>query len=244
MATWIVHLRIAEALLARRPELDAGQFAIGNVAPDSGLPDEKWENFTPPPAVTHFHTDQPNWRWRVEDLRFYRAYLQQLDPAREPDVYAFHLGYFTHLLTDNLWWAEIGAPTSQKWAAEFAADKDFIWTVKEDWYGLDFVYVRQHPECLYWRDFLHAPPPASRLDFLPLSNIQYQLKYIQDYYQKDGQEVHQAFTRPYIYLAQPEVDAFVARAVERCARAWQALTDPAAALDGRSTALELLPEYQ
>ena len=48
MATWIVHLRIAEALLARRPELDAGQFAIGSVAPDSGLPDEKWENFTPP----------------------------------------------------------------------------------------------------------------------------------------------------------------------------------------------------
>ncbi len=53
MATWIVHLRIAENLLACIPALDAAQFAIGNVAPDSGIPDEKWEKFDPPPEVTH-----------------------------------------------------------------------------------------------------------------------------------------------------------------------------------------------
>jgi hypothetical protein len=43
MASWIVHLRIAENLLAKFPELDERQFAIGNIAPDSGWPDEKWE---------------------------------------------------------------------------------------------------------------------------------------------------------------------------------------------------------
>ncbi|MBN1303008.1 MAG: hypothetical protein JXA13_01130 [Anaerolineales bacterium] len=34
--------------------LDFGPFAIGNIAPDSGIPDENWENLEPPPEVTHF----------------------------------------------------------------------------------------------------------------------------------------------------------------------------------------------
>ena len=33
MATWIAHLRIAEALLELIPGLAADQFAIGNIAP-------------------------------------------------------------------------------------------------------------------------------------------------------------------------------------------------------------------
>ena len=41
MATWIAHLRIAENLLELIPNLDAGQFAIGNIAPDAGIPDER-----------------------------------------------------------------------------------------------------------------------------------------------------------------------------------------------------------
>ena len=56
MATWIAHLRIAENLLAEIPGLDAGSFATGSIAPDSGVPDEKWEKFTPPPEVSHFAT--------------------------------------------------------------------------------------------------------------------------------------------------------------------------------------------
>lgn len=54
MATWIVHLRVAESLLGTIDELDRCQFLIGSLAPDSGLPDEKWQRFEPPPEVTHF----------------------------------------------------------------------------------------------------------------------------------------------------------------------------------------------
>jgi hypothetical protein len=46
MATWIAHLRLAENLLERIPGLDEAQFAIGNVAPDSGIPDENGRNST------------------------------------------------------------------------------------------------------------------------------------------------------------------------------------------------------
>jgi hypothetical protein len=54
MATWIVNLRIAEHILSKIDYLDADYFVIGNVAPDSGIPDENWETFDPPPEVTHF----------------------------------------------------------------------------------------------------------------------------------------------------------------------------------------------
>jgi hypothetical protein len=53
MATWITHLRIADNLLPLIAGLDEEYFAIGNLAPDSGVPDENWENFEPPPSITH-----------------------------------------------------------------------------------------------------------------------------------------------------------------------------------------------
>jgi hypothetical protein len=43
MATWIVHLRLTENLLELIEGPDAAQFAVGNIAPDSGVPDEKLE---------------------------------------------------------------------------------------------------------------------------------------------------------------------------------------------------------
>lgn len=54
MATWIGHLRIAEHLLNEIEGLDESYFALGSLAPDSGVPDENWENFDPPSEITHF----------------------------------------------------------------------------------------------------------------------------------------------------------------------------------------------
>jgi hypothetical protein len=48
-----VHLRLAENLLEMIDGLDGRSFAIGNIAPDSGIPDEKWESFEPPKEVSH-----------------------------------------------------------------------------------------------------------------------------------------------------------------------------------------------
>src|SRR6266540_5060921 len=156
MATWIAHLRIAENLLDLIPNLNAAQFAIGNIAPDSGIPDEKWEKFDPPPQVTHFkrsasvHKD-------IADLDFYRKYLANVSP-QDTLRFSFRLGYFFHLITDNLWTVKVGKPTQDRYPDQFASDKNFIWEVKKDWYGLDQIYVRSHPNCLFWRVFLNAQP--------------------------------------------------------------------------------------
>ena len=237
MATWIAHLRIAENLLARIPGLDPGQFAIGNIAPDSGIPDEKWEKFDPPPAVTHFkrstsvHKD-------IADLDFYRGYLADVSPA-DAGRFSFRLGYFFHLITDNLWTIEVGKPTTERYAEQFAADKSFIWEVKEDWYGLDHIYVREHPESLYWRVFLDAEPVSAELDFLPPQALSRQLSHIKSFYQRDDEEIKTMMARPMIYLSKDAMDRFVEEATERLSRIYHLLWPEPPPLDGKYSALEL-----
>jgi hypothetical protein len=75
MATWIAHLRIAENLLGLFPGLDQAGFAVGSIAPDSGLPDEKWEKFTPPLEVTRLISSGA---WRCAEM------IQSHYPGRIP----------------------------------------------------------------------------------------------------------------------------------------------------------------
>lgn len=239
MASWIVHLRIAENLLSRIPDLDPAQFTIGNIAPDSGVPDEKWENFTPPPHITHFTAGDNHKNFRHTDAIFYRQYVQPLDRMTESGVYALHLGYFFHLIIDNLWRMEIGLPTMQRWASEFAADKDFIWEVKRDWYGLDFIYLRDHPDCLFWHVFTRVGAPQHHLEFLPPGAVERNIAYIQNYYQTIDDEVRHRYGRPYIYLSREEMDSFVERNSLRCLAAWQLLVSLGSIPEELETSLTL-----
>ncbi len=226
MASWIVHLRVAEKLLAAWPGLDPAQFAVGNIAPDSGIPDEKWEHFTPSTEVTHFKGTGEG--ALCDDAAFYHRYLSQSartkavqpgveklpgPPGNDPLRHTFLLGYFCHLATDNQWWLTIGEPTQKRWAAQFAQDKNFIWEVKDDWYGLDFRYVRAHPACLFWQVFLGCTYQADYLDFLPAEAVRQRVEYIRTFYQRDDDSIRAMLARPYIYLSEGEIDAFVERTV-------------------------------
>ena len=246
MATWIAHLRITENLLERIPGLDPGQFAIGNIAPDSGIPDENWEKFNPPPDVTHFKRSKSVHK-DIADLDFYRDYLAKIQPDDTPR-FSFRLGYFFHLITDNLWTIQVGKPTQERFPEQFAADDKFIWEVKKDWYGLDHIYVREHPNCLYWRVFLDAKPfdsaqdrPASSdLAFLPPEAITRHLGFVKKYYQMEDDEIKEMMTRPKKYLSKEEMDRFVEDATEQILRIYQILWPTPPALDGISSSLELL----
>jgi hypothetical protein len=91
MATWITHLRIAENLLGLFPDLDPAPFAVGNIALDSGIPDEKWEKFTPPAEVTHFGNFTDAYR-KLADLEFYRRYLLPLQCTGDSAPVSFRIG--------------------------------------------------------------------------------------------------------------------------------------------------------
>jgi hypothetical protein len=238
LATWIAHLRLAENLLEYLPGLNAAQFAIGSVAPDSGIPDDKWEKFDPPPAVTHFQNPQSAHRDN-HDLDFYRGYLAGLDP-QDSIRFSFRLGYFFHLITDNLWSKLVGRPTLERYPEQFAANPKFIWTVKEDWYGLDFIYVRDYPQSLFWRVFLEAQLEAFDLDFIPGQAIDQQLNYIKTFYQRLDDEVRARYTRSYVYLSQAEMDKFIDQATQDLLRIYRIFWPTPLALAGQCSALELL----
>lgn len=211
MATWITHLRIAENLLNLFPEMDVAAFAVGNIAPDSGIPDEKWEKFTPPGEVTHFYAPKGT-PYTIADLEFARRYLPGTEPPLDRKRSSFCWGYFCHLVTDNLWARDIYRPTRQRYQAQFDADRSFIWEVKKDWYGLDFEYVRDHPGSLYWSVFLQCEYPVNYLAFLLPEGVRQVIAHIQRYYRTLDEHALERINRQRQYLTMPEVDAFVSEA--------------------------------
>jgi hypothetical protein len=242
MATWITHLRLAENLLGTLDGLDAHSFALGNIAPDSGVPDEKWENFTPPKEVSHFIVPAENDAWRIVDLVFYRRYLV---PAPWPGDcsrrFSFLLGYFLHLVTDNLWSRWIARPTVEHFKAEFEADKRFIWTVKHDWYGLDIAYLQDHPGSLFYRVFLDCEYMSDyELDFMPEEGLCRQLDHVKTFYQ-DRERVDWAARRPDVYLTCLEMDRFAEDATRYLERTCRLLFEEEIDTSGYETIMELLP---
>ena len=224
MATWIAHLRIAEHLLARIDGLDPSFFAIGNIAPDSGIPDENWQHFNPPSEISHFKLSSGA-DYALADLEFFRGHLLPLrDQKADPARLSFLLGYFFHLVTDNLWAGTVGLPTRQRFAQQFEADPDFIWEVKRDWYGLDFEYVREHPGSLFWRVFLDCEYDADFLDFMPPEAVQQRLAYIKDFYQRTDEKIEEHYLQhPGTYLTRGTMEDFTQDAVQRLHRIYQHL---------------------
>jgi len=240
MATWIAHLRIAERLLDRIEGLDPAYFAIGNIAPDAGIPDENWEHFNPPSEVSHFKLSGGA-DFALADLAFFRQHLQ---PLREQKVdserFAYLLGYFFHLVTDNLWAQAVGRPTHERFAEAFAGDPDFIWEVKRDWYGLDFEYVRENPDSIFWRVFLDCRYDADFLDFMPPEAVQERLDYIKDFYQRTDEKVEAHYIQhPGCFLTQKEMDDFIQEASGRLIRIYQALWQENCVVPAQTSALGL-----
>jgi hypothetical protein len=241
MATWIVHLRIAKKLLKQIEGLDPAYFAIGNVAPDSGIPDEKWETFDPPSEVLHFHAPEGE-KYRLADLDFYR---QHLEPDRgsvlEKERFSFLWGYFFHLVTDNLWEQRIGLPTQERFKAEFEADPKFIWEVKRDWYGLDFEHVRSNPDSIYWRVFLNCRYEADYLPFLPQEAITMRIEGIKELYQREDERIEEWYIqRPDLYLCEVEMNAFIKETTGILEKTYQELWEGDLEVGEASSVLELV----
>ena len=209
MGTWISHLRVAESLLTELPGLDEAAFTIGNLAPDSGIPNADWSAFDPPKEVTHFLRPGED-EGRCADLQFFRQYLEPLSPNDDRARYSFVLGYFFHLLCDNLWAKLIVSTSKRAYAKLFTEKKEAIWTVKRDWYDLDHRYVRCHPEGLFWRVLISTPNPPMYLPFISEAGLYYSLDYIRNFY---SEEKERDLDRTYPYLNETTMTRFVTDSV-------------------------------
>jgi len=221
--------------LRRGCEKSDNRGSFGSIAPDSGIPDEKWETFNPPSAVTHFQAPAGS-AHGMDDLGFFRAHLAQ--PEADEEKSSFLWGYFCHLAADNLWKLRIALPTIRRYQSRFDAAPDFIWEVKKDWYGLDIAYVRTHPQSLFWRVFLGCNYPVNHLDILLPEGVRQRIDYIKTFYQRRDAETDEMCSRERVYLTEAEMDGFVEEATRLLDRGIRLLRSGEIRTEGMHSILE------
>ncbi|MHA2181168.1 MAG: zinc dependent phospholipase C family protein [Promethearchaeota archaeon] len=215
MATWGAHFRIAENILKEYHTLNKGFFSIGNIAPDGGIPNENWTIFTPPKEVSHFTISNDSFlevklnKFILNDIKFFSRYLIDINLDSLKRDQSFLLGYFIHLITDNLWNYYIMKPLKEIHLKEFQQDKNFIWKVKSDWYDLDKIYLTENKDSIFWTAFLKAEYDEDLLDFLPREGILQQMKTIKKFYQISESEYLRISKKEFVYLKKDDMDRFI-----------------------------------
>lgn len=207
MATWIAHLRIAENILNKGYDFDPEAFAVGNIGPDSGVPNEDWSNFNPPKQITHWQGEDK----KINAEEFWDKYLSEKEIEESKESFSFKIGYYVHLLTDIEWSKLFNEKKKEALYNEgLEKDKSFIWTIKKDWYGLDYLYLEKNPKSIFNTVFRNVKHVPDYLDYFPAGAFEKQVKYITDFYLGENNETKDKF----IYLNEEEMDDFIERATK------------------------------
>ncbi len=213
MASWMVHLRIADELLPHLKNIDETAFVIGNMAPDSGVPNEDWTQFHPPTSISHFKRKAEV--GSVIDIdAFCEKYFNDEQISRYSGrEYSFFLGYYCHLLTDIRWSETVVAALQNAHPEECAADRNkLIEAAKEDWYDLDFLYLEQHPDFSTFSLYENAEGFKNEfMDIFSPDAFDNRRRWICGFYRSDE---HGDLHRGYQYLTSEEADTFVAETVK------------------------------
>jgi len=206
MATWMVHLRIAENLL-KNYDLHETEFLAGNIGPDSGIPNKNWTSYNPPKKVTHWFIETNGLIPQIDAESFYEKYLKDQLQMIEEKKLSFLLGYYVHLLTDIEWsiMHKSKQDNNPEYNERIINDKNFIWEVKQDWYGLDFEYICQNEDNIFNSKFTGIKDMINYVDYFPEDAFNIQIKYIQDFYKNKSAE----FIPTGRYLTTLEMDRFV-----------------------------------
>lgn len=208
MASWMIHLRIADTLLNQIANLSAEEFIMGNIAPDSGVPNEDWSKFTPSTTVSHFRRDNGTGKKKVDISAFIDQYFtEEQRNSYGAKSYSFFLGYLTHLLTDCLWSDRIAHPTMDKYNAN--NDPKMVAKIKDDWYDLDYLYLRNNPDFRGFKIYKNIDRfPNTCMDIFSDDAFDNRRAYIVGFYEEENNNLD----REYPYLTKEEADRFVEQA--------------------------------
>lgn len=217
MTTWIGHLRLAQNTLSHGFKLDWEKFTIGNISPDCGESDGNG-GFIPPSSVTHFGQNEA----KADPQLFYTQHVQ--GKTFEPEQYAFMMGYYAHLIADVEWAMTVYRPkkVTPLWAEGLSKDPQFIWEIKKDWYGHDFIYLHNHPNSLFYTTFNHVTDVPDYLNFVPDGNFTKTVKRIRDYYNNE-ENMQLSLAHDYPYLSQAEMDDYIERTSVKIINALEAI---------------------
>lgn len=229
MASWVIHFRVAQALLDglaldREPAHgEAVAFIMGNVAPDSGAPTPEG-GYTPDKNTSHFMRrfegvpagQNPE---RCDPHLFSREWLIPALERGNRVATAFYLGYLCHLVTDNAWVRDFIYPAKERFAHLRLVDGTetpegvarFYAFLKKDWYDMDFLYLRRHPDLPAYRIFLNTPRfDNGFLPFFPADAFEVKRGEIEAFYRKGAAEV----TEREVYVSEEEAEDFIERVAE------------------------------
>lgn len=213
MASWMVHLRIADRILTGRGGLEETEFVVGNIAPDSGVPSADWSSFNPPTEISHFKK-QENGLKKICIGCYAEQYLTEEMRARYGKKQeSFYLGYYAHLLTDILWAEEIFAESVRADLEAYEADPvNTVWKWKKDWYDLDFLYLQKHPEFHAFSVYESAEGFVNTyMDIFAPDAFEDRRKYITGFYR----EKREGLIREYPWLSEERMEEFVETASGR-----------------------------
>jgi len=208
MASWMVHLRIADELLKHIDNIDETAFVMGNIAPDSGVPSEDWKEYYPPKTVSHFKTRSDDETFFDIDAYCSKYFNEDLIKGYSLKEYSFFLGYYVHLLTDVRWAETVYADLLKKHPKECAEDKyKLIWSAKADWYDLDFLYLEQNPGFKAFSIYENAVCYDNVfMDLFSRDAFENRRQYICGFYHSDN---HGDLHREYHYLTPEQAEDFV-----------------------------------
>lgn len=208
MASWMIHLRIANELLLQLPRMDETAFVMGNIAPDSGVPNSDWSEFYPPKSITHFYKRTESGRV-IDVASFCNSYFnEKLIRSYSTKEYSFFLGYYYHLLTDVRWTEVILSALKNDFPQAYVENKSkLIEHAKGDWYDLDFLYLEKNPGFQAFSVYENAIGFDNVfMDMFSRDAFDNRRQYICGFYRS---EEHGDLHREYRYLTQEQADAFV-----------------------------------
>lgn len=245
MASWMMHFRVAQALLdagavGNAPREVAAALVLGNVAPDSGMPTPDGRGYTPNKVTSHFMrrfagTPVGQNPERCDPSLLIRDWLAPALAREDPVAVGFYLGYLCHLVTDNAWVRDFIYPAKARFSHLRLTDGTetpegvarFYAFLKKDWYDMDFLYLKRHPELPAYRLFLTAADVENRyLPFFAGDAFAAKRREIEAFYRNGVASV----TDRAVYITDAEAEAFVARVAEEIEEEFGHLCRDAAAL--------------
>jgi hypothetical protein len=207
MASWVMHLRIAEFLLQRVDTFDPLPFFVGNVAPDTGSPVDFADDYDPPKHITHWEDERGN----INTERFYRDEIEEKLNSR--DRHSFLLGYYMHLKADILWRDMVWKPLYENmtFGERIQSDVKFLEAVYHDIHAYDAVYLASHPDSIYFTHFVFINEVSDYLSIFRDGAISNHVRHIKHHY---GWVIDHLQTHECRYISHRVLEAYVSEAAE------------------------------
>lgn len=194
MASWLTHLRVAEKIKQKIPEIDFSYFIIGSIAPDSEKPEDD--------SIS-----------KMDDSVFFDSYLKpEKIMTRSDSTRSFLWGYYFHLITDKLWLEDYFRPLSLQYKSESDNEgTDFVDFMGEEMTSIDFEYLKENG-----RELVDNLKEFN-------GNINYLYEFDSDCIFECKDRIvgfyngePPIFNREYKYLTPQKLDEFIVKASEKC----------------------------